>query len=134
MSSVVRSVLEARAEIQKYFRSFLVQMKTLKSPFEINWPLPESQYDILLIFQSRLCNYFKTLQNFNFFFFRCEAKGIHPAHDMIRISSASRSYPPHFFSRLQRWTFYFLIFIRKHSENIKKVSIFCHFIYTGQSF
>jgi len=33
---------------------------------------------------------------------RCEAKGIHPAHDMIRISSASRSYPPHFFSRLQR--------------------------------
>ena len=29
-----------RAEMQKYFRSFLVQMKPLKSPFEINWPLP----------------------------------------------------------------------------------------------
>ena len=25
-----------RAEIQKYFRSFLVQMKPAKSPFEIN--------------------------------------------------------------------------------------------------
>ena len=30
-----------RAEIEKYFRSFLVQMKTAKSPFEINWPLVE---------------------------------------------------------------------------------------------
>ena len=28
-----------RAEIQKYFRSFLVQMKTSKSHSEINWPL-----------------------------------------------------------------------------------------------
>ena len=28
-----------RAEIEKYFRSFLVQMKTAKSPFKINWPL-----------------------------------------------------------------------------------------------
>ena len=28
-----------RVEIQKYFRLFLVQMKTAKSPFEINWPL-----------------------------------------------------------------------------------------------
>ena len=31
--------LEARVEIQKYFRSFFVHMKTLKSPFEINWHL-----------------------------------------------------------------------------------------------
>ena len=29
-----------RAEIQKYFRSFLVQVKTAKNPFEIYWPLP----------------------------------------------------------------------------------------------
>ena len=28
-----------RAEIQKYFHWFLVQMKTSKSAFEINWPL-----------------------------------------------------------------------------------------------
>ena len=28
-----------RAEMQKHFRSFLVQMKIAKSPFEINWPL-----------------------------------------------------------------------------------------------
>jgi hypothetical protein len=32
-------ILEARAEIQKYFRWFLVQMKTSKFAFEINWPL-----------------------------------------------------------------------------------------------
>jgi hypothetical protein len=32
-------ILEARAEIEKYFRSFLVQMKTSKFTFEINWPL-----------------------------------------------------------------------------------------------
>ena len=31
--------LHARAEIQKYFCSFLVLKKTLKSPFEIIWPL-----------------------------------------------------------------------------------------------
>ena len=35
--------------------------------------------------------------------FRCEAKGTHPAHDMFRISNASRNFPPHFFSRLQRF-------------------------------
>ena len=28
-----------RAEIQKYFARFLVQVKLAKSPFEINWPL-----------------------------------------------------------------------------------------------
>ena len=43
---------------------------------------------------------------FTIFFFRwisrCEAKGTHPAHDMLRIASPSRNYPPHFFSRLQR--------------------------------
>ena len=32
-------ILEARAEIQKYFRSFLVQMKASKSHSEIIWPL-----------------------------------------------------------------------------------------------
>ena len=31
--------LEARAEIQKYFRSFFGAMKTLKFDFEIYWPL-----------------------------------------------------------------------------------------------
>ena len=31
-----------RAGIEKYFRSFLVQMKTAKSPFKINWPLSGS--------------------------------------------------------------------------------------------
>ena len=31
-------ILEARAEIGKYFR-FLVQMKTSKFAFDINWPL-----------------------------------------------------------------------------------------------
>ena len=33
-------LLEARAEIKKYFRWFLVQMKILEFAFEINWPLP----------------------------------------------------------------------------------------------
>ena len=32
-------VLEARAEIQKYFRLFFGANKNFKSPFEINWPL-----------------------------------------------------------------------------------------------
>ena len=32
-------ILEARAEIEKYFRSFLVQMKTSKSHSENIWPL-----------------------------------------------------------------------------------------------
>ena len=32
-------ILEARAEIEKYFCSFFVQMKTSKSAFEINWPI-----------------------------------------------------------------------------------------------
>ena len=31
-------LLEAREEIQKYFRWFLVQVRTFKSAFEINWP------------------------------------------------------------------------------------------------
>ena len=31
--------LLARPEVQTIFVHFLVQMKTLKSPFEINWPL-----------------------------------------------------------------------------------------------
>ena len=30
---------ELRAEIEKFFVRFLVQMKSAKSPFEINWPL-----------------------------------------------------------------------------------------------
>ena len=34
-----RPLLEARAEIQKYFRWFLVQIKSLEFSFEINWPL-----------------------------------------------------------------------------------------------
>ena len=29
-----------RAEIEKFFIRFLVQLKIAKSPFEINWPLP----------------------------------------------------------------------------------------------
>ena len=43
-------LLEARAEIQKYFRWFLVQMKSLEFAFEINWPLEakETRPDILL--------------------------------------------------------------------------------------
>ena len=32
-----------RAEMQKYFRSFLVQMQIAKSPFEINGPLAARQ-------------------------------------------------------------------------------------------
>jgi hypothetical protein len=32
-------ILEARAELQKYFSRFLVQIKTLKFASEINWPL-----------------------------------------------------------------------------------------------
>ena len=32
-------ILEASAEMQKYFRSYLVQIKTSKSHSEINWPL-----------------------------------------------------------------------------------------------
>jgi len=31
----------------------------------------------------------------------CESKGLHPAHDMVRIP-APRTYPPHFFTRLHR--------------------------------
>ena len=40
---MIWSILEARAEIEKYFRSFLVQMKTSKFAFEINWPLKKCQ-------------------------------------------------------------------------------------------
>ena len=36
---LIQPLLEARAEIQKYFRWFLVQMKSLEFAFEINWPL-----------------------------------------------------------------------------------------------
>ena len=36
-------ILEARAEIQKYFIHFLVQMKTSKSHSEIIWPLEVDQ-------------------------------------------------------------------------------------------
>ena len=36
---LIRPLLEARAEIQKYFHWFLVQIKTLKFAFKINWPL-----------------------------------------------------------------------------------------------
>ena len=35
--------LEARAEMQKYFGSFFGANENLKSPFEINWPLPHYQ-------------------------------------------------------------------------------------------
>ena len=41
-------ILEARAEIQKYFRSFLVQMKTLKFASEVYWPL-KSKYNEMYI-------------------------------------------------------------------------------------
>ena len=33
---LIRPLLEAKAEIQKYFRWFLVQMKSLDFAFEIN--------------------------------------------------------------------------------------------------
>ena len=36
---MIRPLLEARAEIQKNFVGFLVQMKSLEFAFEINWPL-----------------------------------------------------------------------------------------------
>ena len=36
---LIQPLLEARAEIQKYFCWFLVQMKSLEFAFEINWPL-----------------------------------------------------------------------------------------------
>ena len=36
---LIRPLLEARAEIQKYFFGFLVQMKSLEFAFENNWPL-----------------------------------------------------------------------------------------------
>ena len=36
-------ILEARAEIEKYFVHFLVKMKTSKFAFEINWPLRPNQ-------------------------------------------------------------------------------------------
>ena len=36
---LIQPLLEARAEIQKYFCSFLVQKKSLDFAFEINWPL-----------------------------------------------------------------------------------------------
>ena len=37
---MVWTILEVRAEIQKYFRAFfLIQMKTFKSHSEINWPI-----------------------------------------------------------------------------------------------
>jgi hypothetical protein len=38
---LIRPLLEDRAEIQKYFCCFLVQMKNLVFAFEINWPLPD---------------------------------------------------------------------------------------------
>ena len=39
---MISPILEARAEIQKYFRLFLVQMKTSKSHSEIKKPLEMS--------------------------------------------------------------------------------------------
>ena len=39
---LIRPLLEARAEIQKYFRCFLVQMKSLEFAFEINLPLAKT--------------------------------------------------------------------------------------------
>ena len=41
-------------KITKYFCSFLVQMRTLKSPFEINWPLVTPEF-------SRWCRWNKLL-------------------------------------------------------------------------
>ena len=35
-------ILVARTEIEKCFHSFLVQMKTSKFAFEINWPLAQN--------------------------------------------------------------------------------------------
>ena len=40
---LIRSLLEAREEIQKYFLCFFVQMKSLEFAFETNWPLVASQ-------------------------------------------------------------------------------------------
>ena len=39
VSTTFKRFFEARAEIQKYFCWFLVQMKTLLFAFEIKWPL-----------------------------------------------------------------------------------------------
>ena len=36
---LIQPLLEARAEIQNIFVGFLVQMKSLKFAFEIDWPL-----------------------------------------------------------------------------------------------
>ena len=40
---LIPPLLEARAEIQKIFVGFLVQMKSLEFAFEINWPLLQNQ-------------------------------------------------------------------------------------------
>ena len=37
---------ELRAEIENFFVRFLVQIKSAKSPFEINWPLGRMKYTI----------------------------------------------------------------------------------------
>ncbi len=34
---------------------------------------------------------------------RCESAGLHPQHDMVRMSSPDKLYPPHFFARIHRY-------------------------------
>ena len=41
-------LLEARAEVQKYFNGFLVQIKRLEFAFDIKWPLAKYQRSALL--------------------------------------------------------------------------------------
>ena len=47
-------ILEHRAKIQKYFRLFLVQMKTLKFASEIYWPLGMSCEQLATIILTRV--------------------------------------------------------------------------------
>ena len=51
---LIQPLLGARAEIQKYFRWFLVQMKSLEFSFKINWPLKKS--NIYLTKMTKLSN------------------------------------------------------------------------------
>ena len=50
------NVYEVRAEIQKKFVRFLVQMKTLEFAFDIYWPLGEINFSICTVFNGPNCN------------------------------------------------------------------------------
>ena len=49
-----KNFLEARTEIKKYFRCFLVQMKGLELAFEINWPLGTYDLHLLIILKLKI--------------------------------------------------------------------------------